>query len=78
MLESPYSARLPKQNLLGRILIARTKLVYKSAIVTLDQGSLFLTMVRDFSAKVTLKTVNTTGREGIRPHSEVTDRWLSH
>ena len=26
----------------------------------------------------TLKTVNTTGPEGIRPHSEVTDRWLSH
>ena len=25
-----------------------------------------------------LKTVNTTGPEGIRPHSEVTDRWLSH
>ena len=25
-----------------------------------------------------LKTVNTTGPEGIRPHNEVTDRWLSH
>ena len=28
--------------------------------------------------RVMLKTVNTTGPVGIRPHSEVTDRWLSH
>ena len=28
--------------------------------------------------KKSLKIVNTTGPEGIRPHSEVTDRWLSY
>ena len=36
-------------------------------------AKLFLTMDVEL-----LKTVNTTGPEGIKLHSEVTDRWLSH
>ena len=37
-----------------------------------------LTRSKGLLSEALLKTVNTTGPEGIRPHSEVTDGWLSH
>ena len=68
---------LTRDDLLDFIAI-RVKLSSYGNLNSILTSSKLLKKALYMPQNIHLKTVNTTGPEGIRRHSEVTNRWLSH